>query len=75
MLPDCGNAPVSTSPVLAGTLMPLILPDTDRTVRLDDSGLELLDSRIGEFSVLSLGTGDTLIHGCSGWGCAGCLHT
>ena len=61
MLPDGGNEPVSTSPVLAGTLMPLMLPDTDRTVRLDNSGLELFDSRIGEFSVLSLGTGDAFI--------------
>ena len=41
--------------------MPLMLPDTDRMVWLDNSGLELLDSRIGEFSVLSLGTGDTFI--------------
>ena len=61
MLPDGGNAPVSTSPVLAGTIMPLMLPDTDRTIRLDNRGLELLDSRIGECSVLSLGTGDTCI--------------
>ena len=61
ILPDGGNAPVSTSPVLADTLMPLMLPDTDWTVRLDNSGLELLDSRIGEFSVLSLGTGDAFI--------------
>ena len=61
MLPDGGNAPLSTSPVLVGKLMPLMLPDTDRTVRLDNSGLELLDSRIGELSVLSLGTGDTFI--------------
>ena len=61
MLPDGRNAPVSTSPVLAGMKMPLRLPDTDRTVRLDNSGLELLDSRIGEFSVLSLGTGDTFV--------------
>ena len=56
ILPDGGYAPVS---ILAGTMMPLILPDTDRTVRLNDSGLALLDSRIGEFSVLSLGTEDT----------------
>ena len=32
-----------------------------RTVRLDNSELELLDSRIDEFSVLSLGTGDTFM--------------
>ena len=31
MLPDGGNAPVSTSPVLVGTIMPLRLPDMDRT--------------------------------------------
>ena len=60
MWPDGENAPVSTSPVLAGTLMPLIPPDTDRTFRLNNtySELELLDSQIDEFSVLSLGTGD-----------------
>ena len=57
MLPDGGYAPVLTSPILAGTIMPLMLLDTDQTVRLDNSGLELLDSRIGEFSVLSLDTG------------------
>ena len=44
MMPDGGIVPVSTSPVLAGTFMPLMLPDTDRTVRLDNSGLELLNS-------------------------------
>ena len=59
MLPDSGYAPVSTSPIPAGTIMPLMLPDTDQTFRLDNSGLELLDSRFGEFSVLSLATGDT----------------
>ena len=61
MCPDGENAPVSTSPVLAGTLMPLMSPDTDRMVRLDNSELELLDSQIHEFSVLSLWTGDTFI--------------
>ena len=71
MWPDGENAPVSTSPVLVGTLMPFMPPDTDRPVRLDNSELDLLDSRIYEFSGLSLGTGDTFI----GWGCAGCLHT
>ena len=60
MMPDGGIVPVSTSPVLAGTFMPSMLPDTDRTVRLDDSGLEILNSRICECSVLPRGTGDTL---------------
>ena len=61
MWPDGENAPVLTSPVLAGTLMPLLPPDMDRTVRLDNSELELLHNRIDEFSVLSLGTGDTFM--------------
>ena len=59
--PDGENAPVLKSPVLAGTLKPLMLPDTDHTVRLDNSELELLDSRIDKFSVLSLGTGDAFM--------------
>ena len=36
-----------------------MLTGTDRTVQLNDSGLTLFDSQISEFSVLSLGTGDT----------------
>ena len=35
MLPDGGQTPVSTSPILAGTIVPLDT-DTDRTARLDD---------------------------------------
>ena len=61
MMMDGGIVPVSTSLVLAGTFMPLMLLDTDCMVRLDSSELELLDSRIDELSVLSLGTGDTFI--------------
>ena len=51
-------APVLTSPILADTMMPLMLPDTDWSVWLHNSRLELLDCRVGEFSVLCLRTGD-----------------
>ena len=61
MMPDGGIVPVMTSPALAGILMPLMLPDTDRTIQLDNSVLELLNSWIGEFSVLSRETGNTFI--------------
>ena len=59
VLPDGGYAAVSTSPILAGTIVPLALPDTDRTARLDNSRLEVVYCRISEFSVLSRGTDDT----------------
>ena len=36
-----------------------MLTETDWMVRLNDSGLTLLDSRISAFSVPSLGTGNT----------------
>ena len=58
MFPDGGYAPLLTSPILAGTIMPLVIPDTDQTAWLDNNRLEVLDSRIGEFSVLSLGMDD-----------------
>ena len=51
MWPVGEHAPRGTSPVLAGTLMPLMPLDMDRTVRLDNSELELLDSRIDKFAV------------------------
>ena len=41
-MPDGRIVPVSTSLVHAGTFVLLMLPDTDRMVRLHDSGLELL---------------------------------
>ena len=43
MLPDYGQAPVSTSPILGGTIVALECPDSDRTARWDDDGLEVLD--------------------------------
>ena len=42
MLPDDGQAPVSTSPILTGTILLLEFPDSDRTARWDDDGLEVL---------------------------------
>ena len=58
MLPDDGQPPVSTSPILAGTIVPLEFPDSDRAARWDDDGLEALDRRFSEFSVLPWGTED-----------------
>ena len=58
VLPDDGQAPVSTSPILAGTIVLLEIPDSDRAVRWDDDGLEVLDRRFSESSVLPLGTED-----------------
>ena len=40
------------SPILAGTIMLLMIADMVRLVRWDGRGLALLDSRIGEVSVL-----------------------
>ena len=61
MLPDCGNVPVSTWQVFTDTVVPLVPPDTGRIVRFDNNDLELMDSRIVEFSVLSLGVCDPSI--------------
>ena len=61
MLPDCGNVPVSALQVFADTVVPLVPPHTGRIVRFDNNELELMDSRIGEFSVLSLGVCDPSI--------------
>ena len=58
ILPDDGQVPVSTSPILAGTIVPLEFLDSDRTARWDDDGLEVLDRRFSEFSVLPRGTED-----------------
>ena len=58
ILPDVGQVPVSTSPILAGTIVQLEFPDSDRTARWDDDGMEVLDRRFSEFSVLSQGTED-----------------
>ena len=48
-------------PVFADTIILLVPPDMGRIVRLDNNELELLDSRIGEFSMLSLGACDPSI--------------
>ena len=50
--PDDGCSPVWNSPILAETIMPSMLADTVRLVRWDGRGLALLDSWIGEVSVL-----------------------
>ena len=61
MLPDCGNVSVLTWQVFTDTVVPLVPPDTGRIVRFDSNELEMMDSRIGEFSVLSLGVCDPSI--------------
>ena len=58
VLPDDGQAPVSKSPILAGTIVPLEIPDSGRAARWYDDGLEVLDRRFSESSVLPLGTED-----------------
>ena len=55
VLPDCGDVPLSALQVFADTAVPLVPPDKVRIVRFDNTELELMDSRIGEGSVLSLG--------------------
>ena len=61
MLPDCGDVPVSALQVFADPVVPLIPPDKGRIDRFDNNEVELRDSRIGEFSVLSLGICDPSI--------------
>ena len=61
MLPDCGNVPVSALQALDVTVIPLVPPDTGRIVRFNNNDLELMDSRIDELSVLSLGVCDPSI--------------
>ena len=61
MLPDCGDVPVSASQVFTDPVVPLIPPDTGRIDRFVNNELELKDSRIGEFSVFSLGICDPSI--------------
>ena len=61
MLPDCWKVPVSALQTFADTVIPLVPPDTGRIVQFDNNELELMDSRIGEFSVLSLGVCDPSI--------------
>ena len=62
MLSDCGDVPVSALQGFADTAVPLVPPDTDRIVRFDNNELALMDSRIGEVSVLSLEIFDPSIH-------------
>ena len=61
MLPDCWEVPVSALQVFADPVVPLIPPDMGWIDRSDNNELELRDSRIGEFSVLSLGIWDPSI--------------
>ena len=58
MLPDCGNVPISAFQTFNNTVIPLVPPDTGRIIRFHNNDLELMDSRIDEFSVLSLGVCD-----------------
>ena len=55
MLPDCGNVPVSAFQAFDDTVIPLVPPDTGRIIRSHNNDLELMDCRIDEFSVFSLG--------------------
>ena len=55
MMPDSGIVPVSTSMGHAGTFVPLMLPDTDRTVGWNFSIIGL-----GSVRCFPRGTGDTL---------------
>ena len=41
VLPDDGQAPVSTSPILTGTIVPLEILDSDRAARWGDDRLEV----------------------------------
>ena len=58
MMPDCGNVPKSAFQAFDDTVIPLVPPDTGRIIRFHSNDLELMDSRIDEFSVLSLGVCD-----------------
>ena len=60
MLSDYGDVPVSAIQGCADTIVPLVPPDTD--VRFDNNELALMNSRIGEVSVLSLEICDPSIH-------------
>ena len=62
MLPDCGDVPVTALQVFADTVVPSVPPDTGRIVRFDNNELALMDSRIGEVSVLALEICDPSIH-------------
>ena len=55
---DVGQVPVSTSPILVGTIVPLEFPDSDCTARWDDDVLEVLDRLFSKFSVLPRGMED-----------------
>ena len=54
--------PVSALQVFADTVIPLVPHDMGRIVRFDNNELALMDSRIGEVSVLSLGICDPSIN-------------
>ena len=49
---------IAESPIFAGTIVPLEFPDSNRTARWDDDGLEVLDCWFSKFSVLPRGTED-----------------
>ena len=62
LLSDSEDIPVSALQVFVDTVVPLVPPDMDRIVRFDNNELALMDSRIGEVSVLSLEICDPSIH-------------
>ena len=46
--------PVSALQVFADEGMPVVPPDIDRIIRMDNNELALMDRRMGEISVLSM---------------------
>ena len=62
MLSDNEDIPVSALQVFTDTMVPLVPPDTHGIVRLDNNDLALMNSHIGEVSVLSLEICDPSIH-------------
>ena len=62
MLPDGEDVPVLALQVFVDTVVPSVPPDTGRIVRFENNELALMDSWIGEVSVLSLEICDPLIH-------------
>ena len=62
MLLDCGDVHVSALQAFTDTVVLLVPPVAGRIVRLENSELALMDSRIGDVSVLSLGVCDPSIN-------------
>ena len=62
LLSGCGDVPVSALQGFADPVVHLVPPDMDRIVWFDNNELALMDSRIGEVSVLSREICDPSIH-------------